>query len=208
MATGRPIPSGPKDGPLEAIILAGGAGARFGGGKLTAPWRGGRLIDGALYAAFQAPARSVTLVTGADREVGPAALRFAREAGQADRLRIVHAADHAEGMAATLRTGLAALPADTRGVFVFLGDMPRIPPEVLGPLADRLAEGALAAAPFVGGRRGHPVLFAAALLPSLARLGGDEGAREVLRALGDRLARVETLDEGVLFDVDTREALE
>ena len=39
----------------EAIVLAGGSGSRFGGGKLLAPFRGGELIDGALRAAFAAP---------------------------------------------------------------------------------------------------------------------------------------------------------
>jgi len=62
---------------LEAIVLAAGSGARFGGAKLTAPWRGGVLLDGALAAAFQAPVRTVTVVTGADPKVGPAARAFA-----------------------------------------------------------------------------------------------------------------------------------
>jgi CTP:molybdopterin cytidylyltransferase MocA len=50
----------------EAVVLAAGAGARFGGGKLLAPYMAGVLLDGALAAALAAPACSVTLVTGAD----------------------------------------------------------------------------------------------------------------------------------------------
>jgi molybdenum cofactor cytidylyltransferase len=192
---------------LEAIVLAGGAGARFGGGKLTAPWRGGALIDGALAAAFAAPVRTVTVVTGADAGVEPAARAFAAGIGQAARLHVVHCPDHTEGMGATLRTGVAALPGDTTGVFVFLGDMPLIPHAVLPQLAEALAAAAPAAAPTFEGQRGHPVLFSAALLPELAQSKGDEGARAVLRGLGDRLALVPT-DRGVLFDVDRRDDLE
>src|SRR5580704_7351005 len=96
---------------LEAIVLAGGAGSRFGCGKLTAPWRGGALIDGALAAAFAAPARSVTVVTGADPRVETAARGFAERGGEAGRLRLVHCPEHAEGMGATLRAGVASLPA-------------------------------------------------------------------------------------------------
>jgi molybdenum cofactor cytidylyltransferase len=198
---------------LEAIVLAGGSGARFGGGKLTAPWQGGVLPDGvlihgALAAAFAAPVRSVTVVTGADTQVADAAQRFTDAAGQADRLRLVHADDHAEGMAATLRTGVAALPADTVGAFVFLGDMPRIPPAILPVLAQALAAGAPAAAPTFQGQRGHPVLFSAPLFEGLKALTGDEGARKVLQALGPALRLVETADDGVLFDVDVRNQLE
>jgi len=193
---------GDQTGLLEAIVLAGGAGERFGGGKLTAPWRGGALIDGALAAAFAAPARSVTVVTGADAKVEAAARAFAGRIGQADRLRIVHCPDYAEGMGATLRAGVADLPPDSAGVFVFLGDMPLIPTAILPALAGAVAAGARAAAPSFEGQRGHPVLFAAALLPQLAALTGDQGARGVLRDLGEALALVPTGDAGVLADID------
>ena len=193
---------------LEAIVLAGGFGARFGGGKLTAPWRGGVLIDGALAAALAAPARAVTVVTGADGAVTKAAQAFAASRGEAARLRLVHAADHAEGMAATLRTGIASLPADTAGAFVFLGDMPLVPAAVLPALAQALADGAMAAAPIFEGRRGHPVLFSRDLFDGLMALTGDEGARHVLRGLGPALVLVEAPDDGVLIDIDTRNQLE
>jgi molybdenum cofactor cytidylyltransferase len=53
-----------------------------------------------------------------------------------------------------------------------------------------------------GGRRGNPVLLSSALFPQLLALTGDAGARGVLQGLGDRLALVESPDDGVLFDVD------
>ncbi|MEP6968557.1 MAG: NTP transferase domain-containing protein [Pseudomonadota bacterium] len=197
MATGGGVVSA-----LEAVVLAGGAGSRFGGAKLAAPWRGGVLIDGALAAAFAAPVRSVVLVTGADPGVARAARAYAAKAGQSHRLRLVHAKDHAEGMAATLRAGIAALPAETAGAYVFLGDMPLIPRAVLPALAGALANGARAVAPVFENRRGHPVLFGRALFAALVALQGDEGARMVLRGLGSGLALVEARDRGVLFDVD------
>lgn len=193
MATGAAI------GTLEAVVLAAGAGVRFGGGKLLAPYGEGVLLDGALKAAFAAPVRAVTVVTGAEAErVSAAAQSFD------PRVRVVHAADHAEGMGASLRTGIASLPDDVAGVFVFLGDMPRVPAAVLQSLAEALAAGAPAAAPVFQGRRGNPVLLGRALFPELLRLTGDEGARRVLQGLGARLALVDAPDDGVLFDVDER----
>jgi molybdenum cofactor cytidylyltransferase len=135
------------------------------------------------------------VVTGADAGV-------ADRLGDDQRVRFVHARDHLDGMAASLRAGVAALSADCDGVFVFLGDMPLIPPNVPPALAEVLAAGASAAAPAFEGRRGHPVLFGRSLFPALARLQGDEGAREVLRGLGDGLVIVATPDPGVLIDVD------
>ena len=191
---------------LEALILAGGAGTRFGGNKLTALWRSAPLIYGALDAAFAAPARTVTVVTGADHAVAPVAQAWAVARGVEARLRIVHAVDHAQGMAATLRAGIAALPDDADGVFVFLGDMPLIPHAILPKLAEALAAGAMAAAPVFEGKRGHPVLFGRALFAALSALRGDAGAREVLAGLGGGLALFETRDPGVLFDVDIQQS--
>lgn len=192
-------------GGFDAIVLAAGSGTRFGGGKLLAPWRGGVLLDGALAAAFAAPVWTVVVVTGAMApEVAAAATAFAAREGVADRLIIIHAENHAEGMGASLRRGAAALSADSAGVFVFLGDMPRVPPAVLAPLAAAVRAGAPAAAPVWEGQRGHPALIGAGLLPGLAKLKGDAGARAVLKDLGERLALVEAPDDGVLFDVDER----
>ena len=190
-------------GTLEAVVLAAGSGARFGGGKLLAPFGSGVLLDAALAAAFAAPVRSVTVVTGADAEAVAAATRAFDP-----RARIVHAAAHAEGMGASLRTGIASLPPDTAAAFVFLGDMPRVPHGVLTPMAAALANGALAVAPTFQGRRGNPVLLRRDLFPALLALKGDEGARRILQGLGERLAFVEAPDAGVLFDVDERADLD
>ena len=187
---------------FEAVVLAAGSGSRFGGGKLTAVWDAGVLLEGALAAAFAAPVRSVTVVIGADAQAVAAAARDFDP-----RALIVHAADHAEGMGASLRTGIASLPHDAAGAFVFLGDMPRAPHSVLKPMADAVIAGAAAAAPVWGGRRGNPVLLSRELFPQLLALTGDAGARGVLQGLGDRLALVESPDDGVLFDVDVPEDL-
>ena len=180
---------------LQALVLAAGFGSRFGGGKLTADRDGGRLIDAALATAGAAPADGVIVVTGAD----PAVEAIARDAGALT----IFAADHASGLSASLKAGIASLPVDCDGVFVFLGDMPRIPLSVLQPLADGLAAGKIAAQPVHKGQRGHPALISRALFPQIMALTGDAGAGKLLMSLGDQVALIEA-DEGVLFDVDTR----
>lgn len=195
-------------GPLEAIVLAAGAGRRFGGAKLSSPWRGGHLIDGALAAAFAAPVHRVVLVTGADTAVEGAARAFVEARGEAKRLVVVHASEYEAGLSASLRAGLAAVAAESRGAFVFLGDMPFVPLELAATLADALAGEVLAAAPVCHGRRGHPALFTQALFNPLKDLRGDQGARSVLDGLGERLALIETTDPGVLYDIDAPEDLD
>lgn len=202
MATGGGQRDAPTQG-FEAIVLAAGSGTRFGGGKLLAPFGTGRVLEGALIAAFAAPVRTVTVVTGFDAErIATVARAFAALVGEPERLRIVHAPEHAEGMGASLRTGVASLPSDALGAFVFLGDMPRVPIDVLWPLACAVEDGAAAAAPVCRGRRGNPVLIGRSLFPDVLALQGDAGARAILADLGPRLALVETQSDGVLFDID------
>lgn len=190
-------------GTFEAIVLAAGAGSRFGGGKLLAPYGRGVLLDAALAAALSAPVRRVIVVTGADAaRVAQSARDFAGDA-----VTLVHAPDHAEGMGASLRRGAAALSSDCAGVFVFLGDMPRVPAAILPALAAAVEGGAPAAAPVFRSQRGHPALLGAGLIPGLAQLEGDAGARAILKDLGERLVLVEAPDDGVLFDVDQRSDL-
>ena len=186
---------------MEAVVLAAGSGARFGGGKLLAPWRGGVLLHGALAAALAAPVRHLTVVTGADPRVVSVVRDFAPSA------RLIDAADHAEGLAASLRAGVASLSADCAGVLVFLGDMPRTSQAVLAPLCQAVLAGAPAAAPVWQGRRGNPVALGRGLFQQLLSLRGDVGARAILDSLGDQLALVQAPDDGVLFDVDVPQDL-
>jgi hypothetical protein len=58
---------------LDALVLAGGAGSRFGGGKLLARFNDRFLIEPAFQIAHSAPVRAVTVVTGADPRTGPVA---------------------------------------------------------------------------------------------------------------------------------------
>jgi molybdenum cofactor cytidylyltransferase len=179
---------------LYALILAAGSGSRFGGGKLMTPWRGGVLLDGALTAAKAAPVEGVFVAVGADPQVA----FYLTSKG----VTVVEAADHARGLSASLKAGVASLPKDASGVIVFLGDMPLIPHGLAGLLAQALADGAPAAVPEYRGRTGNPAALSAVLFPAIAALDGDRGARTILEGLGAQLARVACDDPGVLADVD------
>ncbi len=177
-----------------SVILAAGAGRRFGGGKLLSPYGAGRLMDPAVAAACSAPVDGVIVVTGADASAVEAHARTLTPI-----LQIIHAPDWAEGMSASLKRGVEAA-GDVDGVFVFLADMPRIPHAILPALAKAVADGAPAAAPVHRGRRGHPALLGRPVLARIQSLTGDRGAASLLGQAG----LVETEDDGVLFDVDTR----
>ncbi|HEX5126021.1 MAG TPA: nucleotidyltransferase family protein [Rhodocyclaceae bacterium] len=82
---------------------------------------------------------------------------------------------------------------------VALADMPWVQSETIDALVDAL-EYAPIVAPMYHERRGQPVGFSSALLPAIARLEGDLGARALLERYG--FHGVECNDPGVLRDVD------
>jgi molybdenum cofactor cytidylyltransferase len=187
-----------------AIVLAAGAGTRFGGGKLTALYQGRPLVAWALDAALAAPVSDIVVAIGDDPFLEQAVHEWDIHA----EARVVKVAEPARGMGASLAAAARAVPADVDGLFVFLGDMPRIGPAIAPDLALALPDRSGVVAPVHRGRRGHPVLFGGDWLPALRALDGDVGAQALLRQAGSRFVLVETDEPGVLFDVDRREDLE
>lgn len=191
----------PRAGEVHALVLAAGAGTRMGGDKLRRLWRGRPLVAWAVEAALAAPVERVWLVTGRDPALA--------ETVRADpRLGVVHARLWAQGLSTSLKAGVAALPPSTGAVIVFLADMPRVPPPVCPALVEAWRGDAVAAAPSFKGERGHPVLLDRSLFATVDAIEGDRGAGALLAGLGDRLALIPCADDGVLFDVDTPQALE
>lgn len=181
-------------GPAVGILLAAGAGRRFGGGKLLAPLHGRPLVLHALAALLPAVDRVIAVV-GPD--AGPLADCLEHAGAQ------VVACPHAHrGMGHSLACGARNAPA-AAAVLVALGDMPAIGTDTIRRVARALADGAAIAVPTYRGRRGHPVGFAAALQAELAGLEGDQGARAVLQRHAARVQEVPVDDAGILCDVDT-----
>ncbi len=194
---------------IAAILLAAGASSRFtaaGGGqasKLVAELAGKPLVRHAAEAALASTARPIVVVTGHDGQAVEAALD-----GLA--LQFAHNARYREGLASSLKAGIAALPGDAAGALILLGDMPAVTPALIDRLIAAFAErpDALAAAPSVEGRRGNPVLLSRSLFPAIAALEGDEGARKLLAdAAPGRVIALDASGPGATLDVDTPQAL-
>lgn len=120
----------------------------------------------------------------------------------------VEVPDAQDGMAASLRAGIAALPAGAFAALILLADTPAITPADIGAVAAAFdpADPRPVRGAEPDGRPGHPVLLPARLFGPLARLRGDIGARHLLAAED---AVFVTLPEGhATTDLDTPEDLE
>jgi molybdenum cofactor cytidylyltransferase len=187
---------------IAAVVLAAGSGSRFGASaKQLAELDGIPLLEHALRAVEAVPAIGrIVVVLGARAQEIRAGVDF----GTAE---VVVCVDWADGQAASLRCGIAAV-ADAEAAVLTLGDMPRITPQVIARFADLAAEhGAQARARAVyDGVPGHPVVLGREYFPQIAALEGDVGARAVLKAIGAHAIECSQLCSPA--DVDTPEALE
>lgn len=202
----RPQPRAPGRGevaPIAGIVLAAGRSTRMGAGnKLLQEVRGKPLVRHAVEAQIASRAAPVIVVIGHQQDEVRAAL-----AGLD--VTFVHNPDFADGLAGSLKAGLATLPNEVPGVVVSLGDMPNVTAGVIDRLAQAFADrpDALAVAPTLLGQRGNPVLLARKLFPEVAKLDGDQGARRLLDAAGDAVEEVALDDPAIALDIDTPEAL-
>jgi molybdenum cofactor cytidylyltransferase len=199
----------PRDGPrpaqqgqVAAIVLAAGQSRRMGpDNKLLAPIDGRPMIAHVVDAMLASRTSPVIVVTGHEAERVRAAL-----GGRKVQWR--HNPDYAEGLSASLRAGLDALP-EVEGVVIALGDMPRIKAGQIDRLvaAFNPTEGRAICVPTVRGKRGNPVLFASRFLPEMREIGGDVGARHLIGAHAEEVVEIEMDDDAALLDIDTPAAL-
>ena len=187
---------------IGGLVLAAGGASRFGSPKQLAELDGRPLLQHAVDAMLAVPAIDpVVVVLGAEAE----RVRAAVDLGEA---RSVVCHGWADGMAASLRCGVEAV-GDFDWVIVTLGDQPRVTPQVIAAVMDR-AESAPAGTAAVratyDGAPGHPVALGRAMLPRLAQLRGDAGARELLGGADVRTFEAARLCDPA--DVDTPEELE
>jgi molybdenum cofactor cytidylyltransferase len=105
---------------------------------------------------------------------------------------------------------LAALPPNTDGALICLGDMPLVAGSMLDRLIDAFdpEDGRAIIAPTFNGKQGNPMLWAQKFFPAMAALSGDIGARHLAAEHADVTAELEMGDDAVLRDFDTPETLE
>jgi molybdenum cofactor cytidylyltransferase len=189
---------------VAAIVLAAGKSRRMAPrNKLLVPIGGGKLmIQRVVDNVLASTARPVYVVTGhQEAEV--------RRALQGRDLHFVHAENYADGLSASLKAGIAALPADTEAAIVCLGDMPLVGPMLIDQLVaawDR-EEGRTIILPTFDGQQGNPVLWDSRYFDEIKELTGDMGARQILNAHADAISEIAAETDASLRDFDTTDTL-
>ena len=194
-------------GPVVPIILAAGRSSRMGdANKLLADLGGQPLVTHIIEQLAAAGLQPPVVVLGSRAGEVRAAID-GRAAIEGWTAHFVIAPDFADGLSASLRAGIAALPPDCGAALVCLGDMPRVGTDTVRALAAAATSADAIAIPVWAGKRGNPVLWGRAHFAALTRLSGDVGGKALLSEQAHHVVEIAASDDGVLTDVDTPEAL-
>jgi molybdenum cofactor cytidylyltransferase len=185
---------------IAGVILAAGSSSRLGRPKLLLPLHGEPLIRHTVRRALQSSLDEVIVVVGHEGEAVSAAIADLP-------VEIVPNPDSALGQSTSVVAGIEALAEPHAAVVFLLGDQPGIDPQAIDAL---IAAWKASHAPIVAPRYrdtiGNPVLFDRRIFPELRALGGDVGARAIIRkyqAKGE--LELVPVDASAPPDVDTEE---
>jgi len=169
---------------IHVVVLAAGASTRFGSTKQLVRVNGRPLLHTIVSRAAELAGHSVTVVLGAHAgELAPL-LKHSPAAVAVNR-------EWSEGIASSIREGLAHTPATADGVMIVLADQASVTTDDLRRLASvwRRNPSSLVAAQYAGGI-GVPAIFPRWCFRELNELRGDRGAQTLLQRHVDRLVRI------------------
>jgi molybdenum cofactor cytidylyltransferase len=169
---------------IHVVVLAAGASSRFGSTKQLVRVNGRPLMHTVVSRAVELAGHSVTVVLGAHAgELAPL-LKHSPASVAVNR-------DWSEGIASSIREGLAHAPSTADGVLIVLADQAAVTIEDLRRLAGawRRNPASIAAAQYAGGV-GVPAIFPRWCFRELNELRGDRGAQALLQRHVDRLVRL------------------
>ena len=185
---------------ISAIILAAGTSSRMGEPKQLLPFKGLSLIRTVTRNVLASSVDEVLVVSGCKAaEVNAQVLDLP--------VKMVYNPDYKLGQGTTLAAGAGQINPASEFFLVFMGDQPLIDAAIIDSLIEEYRQrDCLALRPVYNGQPGHPVILDGSLLEAVKSLSEDEGARQILAGLGNRVIELPVPYPEVVLDVDTPEA--
>lgn len=184
---------------VAALVLAAGGSTRLGRPKQLLLYAGQSLVRRTVTAALSAGCSPVLVVVGRDGETIKRAL-------QGMEVRIVPNETWELGLSASIRAGIATLPATAEAVVLLVCDQPHVDAtQVRALIEEQARKGKPMVASSYAGTMGVPALFLRSCFDKLLSLGGDAGAKELLLTAPEECATV-PFAQGAI-DIDTPEDL-
>lgn len=187
---------------IGCVLLAAGAGKRFGGGKLLYPVDGEPMITRALRLFAAVPFAARVCVT---RSEAVEIQRRAHETG----FPVVINPDPERGVGTSVAIATEAILANVPsldGILYAVADQPFLTQQSVLRLLEAFETHPEDIVSLCAGkRRGNPAIFPAQFYPELCALKADAGGGVVIHRHSDHLRLIEANDERELDDIDTKD---
>ena len=182
---------------IAAVILAAGASKRFGSPKMLAKVGGEPLVRLVARSFVEAGFAEVAVV------LAPGAGEIAAALEGLGVVTVVNSRP-GDGMLSSAQVGLSALSSGCGRVALSPADLPGLTTQVLRKLLAGLPPEAplVVAVPAGAGRRGHPLVIPAGLVPRLLSWESERRLSDLLRESDVRVHEVPGFGAEVLRDVD------
>jgi molybdenum cofactor cytidylyltransferase len=193
------------DSRIGALVLAAGSSSRMGEPKQLLPLANSTVLGRTLENLFAAKVDEIVLVLGSSAET----IQQWIAESPIKHLKIVVNPEYEQGMATSLRVGLAALNENIDAALIVLADQPFIRTDTFDRIADQYRQSdAQIVIPMFQGSRGNPVLLDRSIFHEVIALRGDIGFRVIFGKHLDGIIKAEVNDMGVLLDIDNKEDYE
>jgi molybdenum cofactor cytidylyltransferase len=190
---------------VGAVVLAAGSSSRMGEAKQLLPLADSTVLGQTLGNLLAAKVDEIVLVLGSSAET----IRQQIAELPMKHLKILVNPEYGQGMATSLRAGLAALDEDIEAALIVLADQPFIRTETFDRIMDEYRRSvAQIVIPMFQGFRGNPVLLDRSVFLEVMALRGDIGCRAIFGNHLDGIIKSEVNDIGILLDIDNKDDYE
>ena len=187
-------------GKVGCIILAAGAGTRFGGPKQLAIYKNKTFIENVIETAFQVDFEEIVVVLGAYFSEIITKIRNLK-------IQVLKNEDWEQGQATSVKLGVIKLIDDKLDAILFLlVDQPQISSDLIKNVIKSFAYNKpnIIVHSFKGQIR-HPILFSRNTFSDLIKIEGDQGGRQLFNKY--KPFKIFLEDSQMAIDIDTVEDL-
>jgi len=190
---------------VGAVVLAAGSSSRMGEAKQLLPLADSTVLGRTLGNLLAAKVDEIVLVLGSSGET----IRQRIAESPMKHLKIFVNTEYGQGMATSLRAGLAGLDENIDAALIVLADQPFIQAATFDRIMDQYRRSeAQIVIPMFQGFRGNPVLLDRSVFHEVMALRGDIGCRAIFGNHLDGIVKAEVNDIGILLDIDNKDDYE
>ena len=184
---------------ISAILLAAGQSKRMGDeNKLVKNFQGIPLIKHSVRNILASFIGELIIVLGHQKEI------IEKLIDKNEKIKFVFNQDFESGIATSIKTGLNHLSEETEAFFICLGDMPMVNKDIFNLLIKSKNNREIIV-PTYKNKQGNPILFSKSMKKKIMTIEGNVGAKKILELNKDKILNIETNDQNVTRDFNTRD---